>query len=125
MEDTLFEINQTGLSPMWYGRRPYSMAQESHVVIGGKSRQRILTRGWGVLSCKLDRRSLSSMYQSRRLIRCLPTRNRVRGESHRVVVNHEVEDKLPLGTCADAASLIRAIFAVYQILPRPSRGVSK
>ena len=61
MEDTLFEINQTGLSPMWYDNRPQYLVANPHANLGGTPRPHIWTQGWADLPCKPERHSLSNM----------------------------------------------------------------
>lgn len=55
-EDSLFEINQTGLSPMWYDKHPLSSPPEPHAFLGGTLPRRTLTRGWDVRPCQLGHR---------------------------------------------------------------------
>ena len=58
MEDTLFEINQTGLSPMWYVSIPFSSMQKFDATPGETLHRHTLTRGSDVRQCKLDRHFL-------------------------------------------------------------------
>lgn len=114
MEDTLFEINQTGLSPMWYDNHHKTLVDKSHAALGETHRRHTWTQGSDVLSCKPERRFLSNMYHSHRPHPRLLTQVRPRGKPHRSKFIYEVEDRLHLqrGAYINATSPATCSFTI-------------